>query len=431
MKSNYNLTSVVERNRHDDGTKISIMANDIAATRRVTSEKLSMYQDKHDDMLYHTIIALMSAPEHNANDTFTVDGELYNFTASGYEAVLKKFDNIRRKLEEAQVASEKLPGMEEAYTKLISEVLGINTEDVVNVDATNMEEDNNMKGKYKYLVIHTNKECDANTTLEIQKALSSGNVHAFDIGINNNGLNSRIGVLTTGHNKALKIVLDYLGSGMPSFKEFHESGTVFDLGYGRRWCVGDISITSNEGVIGRWTETLIIDQDCEPTKLSASEPGHLTPLLDEEEHCCNNCNDKGNKEVCQGCFDCEEGVQPLEPSNNNCDNDEAEKSNVTQWLVSAKSEISHIDKTYYVKIRDIKHDTKRCVIICEKRIIDALEHSIKNAQIENCSIDNITNITLDTSYLGWVFELNHGEVFITIDELGMVAGDSIVISDMT
>ena len=98
--NNNNLTSVVKRNRHDDGAKISMMANDIAVTR-VTSEKLKMYQDKHDDMLYHTIINLMDAPNHGANDTFTVDGKLYNFTASGYEAVLKKFDTIRHKLEEA------------------------------------------------------------------------------------------------------------------------------------------------------------------------------------------------------------------------------------------------------------------------------------------------------------------------------------------
>lgn len=139
--NNNNLTSVsaAKRNRHDDGSKISIMANNIAVTR-VTAEKLHTYQDKHDNMLYNTIINLMDAPNHNANDTFTVDGKLYNFTASGYEAVLKSFDTIRRKLEEAQTASEKLPGMEAAYTKLISEVLGINTEDVTNVNATNTEE---------------------------------------------------------------------------------------------------------------------------------------------------------------------------------------------------------------------------------------------------------------------------------------------------
>ena len=322
--NNNNLTSVVKRNRHDDGAKISMMANAIAVTR-VTSEKLQAYQDKHDDMLYHAIINLTDAPNHSANDTFTVDGTLYNFTASGYEAVLKKFDTIRHKLEEAQAAFEKLPAMEEAYTKLISEVLGINTEDVTNVDATNMEEGDNMKEKYKYIVIETDKECDANTTADIHKALLSANAKVFDIEINNNGLTTNlIGVVTTSHNKALKIVLDYLGDEMPSFKEFHESGMVSDLGYSRRWCVGDISITSNEGVISRLTNVVLIDKDCEPTKLSASEPGHPASVSNEK-HCCNcdNCCDKGNKEVCQGCFDCEEDAQPLELSNN-CDGNKSE-----------------------------------------------------------------------------------------------------------
>lgn len=323
--NNNNLTSVsaAKRNRHDDGAKISMMANEIAVTR-VTSEKLHTYQDKHDDMLYHTIINLMDAPNHNANDTFTVDGKLYNFTASGYEAVLKRFDTLRHKLEEAQVASEKLPGMEAAYAGLISEVLGINLEDATNVNATNVEGDN-MKEKYKYIVIDTDKEPDANTAEDIRYALSSANAKIFDVEINNNGLTTNlIGVLTISHNKALKIVLDYLNDdGMPSFKEFHESGMVSDLGYSRRWSVGDISITSNEGVMSRLTKIVLIDKDCGSTKLSASEPGHVTPLLDKEKHCCNNCDDKGNKEVCQGCIDCEEGVQPLEPSNN-CDGDKAE-----------------------------------------------------------------------------------------------------------
>ena len=316
--NNNNLTTPVKRNRHDDGTKISMMANEIAVTR-VTSEKLNMYQDKHDDMFYYTILNLMDAPNHGANDTFTVDGKLYNFTASGYEAVLKKFDTIRHKLEEAQAASEKLPGMEEAYTKLISEVLGINTEDV---NATNVKGDN-MTEKYEYIVIETDKEYDANTAENIQYALSSANAKVFDIEINNNGLTTNlIGVVTTSHDKALKIVLDYYG--MPSFKEFHESGTVSNLGYSRRWCVDDISITSNEGVISRLAKVVLIDKDCEPTKLSASEPGKLTPMPNEK-HCCNcdNCCDKGNKEVCQGCFDCEEGVKSLELSNN-CDGNKSE-----------------------------------------------------------------------------------------------------------
>jgi hypothetical protein len=317
--NNNNLTSVsvVKRNRHDDGAKISMMANDIAVTR-VTSEKLKMYQDEHDDMLYHTIISLMDAPNHGANDTFEVDGKLYNFTSSGYEAVLKKFDTIRHKLEEAQAASEKLPGMEEAYTKLISEVLGINTEDVANMDKA----DDDMKEKYNYIVIETDKECDANTAEDIHKALSSANTKVFDVEINNNGLTTNlIGVLTTSHNKALKIVLDYLGDGMPSsFKEFHESGMVSELGYSKKWSVGDISITSNEGVISRLTNVILIDKDCELPKSSASEPDKLN-----EKHCCNcdNCCDKGNKEVCQGCFDCEENAQPLELSNN-CDGGKTE-----------------------------------------------------------------------------------------------------------
>ena len=318
--NNNNLTSTVKRkNRHDDGAKIAIMANDIAIAR-VTSEKLKMYQDKHDDMLYYTIANLMDAPNHTANDTFMVDGTLYNYTASGYEAVLKKFDTIRHKLEEAQAASEKLPAMEEAYTKLISEVLGINTEDVTDVDATNVEGDN-MKEKYNYIVIETDKECDANTTADIHKALSSANARVFDVEINNNGLTTNlIRVLTTSHDKALKIVLDYLGDGMPSFKEFHESGMVSMLGYSRKWNVGDISITSNEGVISCLTNVVLIDKDCELPKSSASEPGKLN-----EKHCCNcdNCCDKGNKEVCQGCFDCEEDAQPLELSNN-CDGGKTE-----------------------------------------------------------------------------------------------------------
>lgn len=317
--NNNNLTSVVKRNRHDDGIKISIMANDIAIAR-VTSEKLQAYQDKHDDMLYHTILNLMDAPNHGANDTFTVDSKLYNFTASGYEAVLTKLDAVRRKLEEAQTASEKLPAMEEAYTKSISEIIGINTEDIASVDATNVEGDN-MKEKYNYIVIETDKECDANTTVDIHKALSSANTKVFDVEINNNGLTTNlIGVLTTSHDKALKIVLDYLGDGMPSFKEFHESGMVSELGYSRRWSVGDISITSNEGVISRLANVVLIDKDCEPTKLSASEPDKLN-----EKHCCNcdNCCDKGNKEVCQGCSDCKEDAQSLELSNN-CDGDKAE-----------------------------------------------------------------------------------------------------------
>jgi len=331
--NNNNLTaaltsaSATKRNRRDDGTKVAMMANDIAIAC-ATSEKLRTYQDKYEKMLHDTSIRLMAAPTQNANDTFTVDGTLYNFTASGYEAVLKKLDTARRKFEEAQAASEKLPGMESDYANLISEVLGVNIisiEDATNVDATNnVEEGNNMKGKYKYVVIDTGKEPDTNTAEEIRKALSSSNKTMFDVEINNNGLTTNlIGVMTTSHNKALKIVLDYLGDGIPSFKEFHESGVVTDLGYTRRWCVGGINIISNEGVISRLSDTLIIDQDCEPKALSASEPGHLTPLLDEEKHCCNNCNDKGNKEVCQGCFDCEEGAQPLEPSNN-CDSDKTE-----------------------------------------------------------------------------------------------------------
>jgi hypothetical protein len=448
--NNNNLTVPVKRDRHDDGAKIAMMANEIAATRAM-SEKLNMYQDKHEKTLYDTIINLMDAPNKTGYDTFTVDGKLYNFTASGYEDVLEKFDAIRHELEEAQEAFDKLPGMESDYAGLISEVLGINTE-----DATNDVEDDDMKEKY--IVVENYKECYENTAKEIQKVASSRNVHLFDININNNGLNSRIGVVTTSANKALKIVLDYLGAGMPSFDEFYKSGVTYDLGYSRRWCVDDISIISEEGTISHLTETVLIDQDCEPTKLSASESGHLTPLLDEK-HCCNNCNDKGNKEVCQGSSDYEEVAKkmleklkanrkkkknemfrykpdtieytkPLEP-NNNCDNDKAEKSNVKQWLLSAKSEISYIDKTYYVKIRDIKHDTKIGVIICEKCILDALEHAIRDAQIKNydINIDNITNITR-TSYLDWLFELNHGEVLITIGELGMVAGDSIVISDM-
>lgn len=186
-----------------------------------------------------------------------------------------------------------------------------------------------MKEIFKYIVIDADKEPDTNTVEEIRKALSSANAQMFVIEINNNGLTANIiGVITIGHNKALKLVLDYLGDGMPSFKEFHESGMTSDLGYMRRWCVDNITITSNEGTLSRLTETLLIDQNCEPTKLSASEPGHLTPLLDEEKHCYNNCNDKGNKEVCQGCLDCEEGVQPLEPSNN-CDGGAEPDSNVS------------------------------------------------------------------------------------------------------
>ena len=304
-KNNMNNTnasvSASKRNRHEDAVKATMMANDIAVTR-VTSETLHTYQDKHAKMLYDTTINLMDAPNHNANDTFTVDGKLYNFTTSGYEAVLKSFDTIRRKLEEAQTASEKLPGMESAYAGLISEVLGVNLEDATNVDAANdVEEDNNMKKKYKYIVIDTSKGPDANTAEEIRNAFRIYNMHAFDIEICDAGHRSRrIGVVTTGHNKALKIVLDYLGGGMPSFREFYETGVTYDLGFGRRWCVGDICITSDEGVFNRLTETILIDKDCGPTKLSASEPGHLTPLLDEEKHCCNNCDDK---EICQSCVD--------------------------------------------------------------------------------------------------------------------------------
>lgn len=254
--NNNNLTSVsTRRNRHVDGEKISMMANEIAVTR-ATIEKLSMYQNKHDNMLYHIIINLMDAPNKRASDTFTVDGEVYNFTTSGYEDVLKKFDTIRHKLAERQTALDKLQDMEAAYTKLISEVLGINKEDVT------IMEDDNINEKYKYIVIETDKECDANTTKEIQKALSSGNV--FDIEVNSNGLTANlIGVVTTSHDKALKIVLDYLGDVIPSsFKEFYKSGVTTDLGYSKKWCVDDITITSNQGIISRLSELILIDQDC-------------------------------------------------------------------------------------------------------------------------------------------------------------------------
>ena len=120
-----------------------------------------------------------------------------------------------------------------------------------------MMANDNMK---KYIVIETGKECDANTAKKIRKALSSANMQIFDIEINNNGLTTNlIGVITTSHDKALKIVLDYLGDGMPSFEEIHESGMTCDLGYNKRWRIDDITITSNEGVISRFSETVIVD----------------------------------------------------------------------------------------------------------------------------------------------------------------------------
>ena len=144
-------------------------------------------------------------------------------------------------------------------------------------------------------------------------------------------------------------------------------------------------------------KVVLIDKDCEPEKLSASEPDKLTPMPNEK-HCCNcdNCNDKGNKEVCQGCFDCEEGVKSLELSNN-CDGGKTETPSDTSMKDTVTPPQTAIQKSIPVGYPETSVPTMKSIDVPDIEALDVNTGDIGLNLTTGDMTDISGNITVNVS----------------------------------